>query len=294
VKRYWLLLLWLTSACSTSGNAWVREQYARSDNEPWDPESLPKDPEYRRGPPPGFAVKSRTLGAPVGEQAEAAGAPPTGLPRPSIQASGGGDKRRKVSPSQLKGKVLGTFRNTYYDFPSENDFTGDTVILHGPQCRPIGNVIRSFFEALCVQGSGLLASGSPVSFNRRDCECAENCPKTGQKICFDTLDIGKFPWGRGATGHAITPLLTVAVDSSVIALGTSLYIPEFDGLPRDASQQSLHDGCFIAQDRGLKVQGQHVDVFTGLQSMTRMWNGLVPSNAGVTVVVDSPRCERSQ
>lgn len=294
LKRYWLLLLWLPTACVTSGNAWVRETYTPINGEPTDPQTLPREPDYGRRPPPGFAVQSRTLGEPVQESAGGTEEVPSGQPRPNVVASADKNPRRRVSPSQLKGKVLGTFRNTYYDFPAETDFTGETVTLHGPQCRPIATVVRSFFEALCVQGSGLLASGSPVSFNRRDCDCAEICPKTSQKICFDSLDIGKFPWGRGATGQAITPLLTVAVDSEVIPLGTSLYIPEYEGLPRDASQTSLHDGCFIAQDRGLKVQGQHVDVFTGLRSMTRLWNGLMPSNLGVTVVLESPKCERSR
>ena len=100
--------------------------------------------------------------------------------------------------------------------------------------------------------------------------------------------------GLGLVGKAITPLLTVAVDSSVIPLDTPLYIPEFEGLPRDAARSAVHDGCFIAQDRGLKVRGAHVDVFTGDPSMTRVWNTLVPSNRGVTVILDSPKCARAR
>jgi len=211
-----------------------------------------------------------------------------------IAATGKGrTPQRSRAPGALEGKTLGTFRNTYYDFPSESEFTGEPVTLFGAQCKPIAQVARGFFEAVCVQGSGLLANGSPISFHRRDCECADICPRTQQRICFDALDITKFPWGRGASGTAITPLLTVAVDSNVIPLGAPLYIPEFDGLPRDAARTSLHDGCFVAQDRGLRVQGLHVDVFTGQPLVTRLWNGMVPSNQGVTVVVDSPKCARA-
>jgi 3D (Asp-Asp-Asp) domain-containing protein len=94
-------------------------------------------------------------------------------------------------------------------------------------------------------------------------------------------------------GKAITPLVTVAVDSSVIALGTPLYIPEYEGIARDASGSTTHDGCFMAEDRGLAVKGQHVDVFTGYREITQLWNRLVPSNRGVTVVLDSPRCKRA-
>jgi 3D (Asp-Asp-Asp) domain-containing protein len=198
---------------------------------------------------------------------------------------------RPVSPGD--GQVLGTFRNTYYDFPNEGDYTGDAVSIYDGQCKPKASVPQGFFESLCVQGSGLLKSGNTVSFNRRDCECAPVCPRTGQRICFDVLDITKFPWGRGATGQPITPLLTVAVDSSIVPLGTAIFIPEYVGMPRDSERRGKHDGCFVAQDRGLRVQGQHVDIFTGQAAMTQLWNSLIPSNKGVTVVVHSPRCERA-
>ncbi len=194
---------------------------------------------------------------------------------------------------KLEGKVLGKFRNTYYDFPSESEHTGPAVALKNAECQTIKDVPKGFYEAVCVQGSGTLAGGQTVSFAKRDCSCAAVCSKTGQKICFDALDPKQFPYGRGATGGAITPLYTVAVDSDVIPLGTTVYIPELEGMPRDAESSGLHDGCFLAQDRGLRVKGKHVDVFTGHPSMTRLWNKLAPSNDGVTLVLDSPKCARA-
>jgi 3D (Asp-Asp-Asp) domain-containing protein len=77
-------------------------------------------------------------------------------------------------------------------------------------------------------------------------------------------------------------------------MGTAIYIPEFDGLPIDPARAAVHDGCFIAQDRGLRVKGQHVDVFTGYAAMTALWNRIVPSNQGVTVVVEDPHCARAE
>ncbi len=197
---------------------------------------------------------------------------------------------RTQAPHVPEGHVLGRFRNTYYDFPSEADYGGQQVSLMDKDCHPIKQVPQGFHDAICVQGSGRLSNGVTVSFSKRDCECARVCPRTGQKICFDALDSEQFPWGRGALGEAITPLLTVAVDDSVIPMHTVLYIPEFEGVPRDASGSAVHDGCFVAQDRGLHVTGPHVDVFTGRQSVTELWNRLVPSNQGVTVILDAPRC----
>jgi 3D (Asp-Asp-Asp) domain-containing protein len=258
----------LLAGCATAGSAWMAEPLPGSED-PF--------PEERTDYP-------------------ATSAPAAARPTPRVleeDTTSPVEIAARAPPTKLEGRVLQGFRNTYYDFPSEGEFNGDAIALKDAQCRTIRSVPRGFYEAVCVQGSGTLTSGRTVSFARRDCECAEVCPRTGQKICFDELDPRHYPWGRGATGQAITPLLTVAVDSDLIPLHTALYIPEFDGMPRDASSSSFHDGCFIAQDRGLKVKGQHVDVFTGETGLTRLWNQLVPSNRGVTVVLDSPRCARA-
>jgi 3D (Asp-Asp-Asp) domain-containing protein len=257
------------AACSTAGNAWITEP-ATADDEDLVATNVhpPREPEAAQDP---SRFQTRVLGS---EDVRSDALRPKNAP--------------------LAGKVLGTFRNTYYDFPSEADGTGEGVTLRDAKCGAIGEVPRSFYEAVCVQGSGILKTGRPVSFARRDCECAEVCPKTSQKICFESLDPLKYPWGRGALGTPIMPLLTVAVDDTVVPMGTAIYIPEFDGLPIDAAKSAVHDGCFIAQDRGLRVKGPHVDVFTGTHATTELWNRLVPSNRGVTVVVGNPRCARAE
>jgi 3D (Asp-Asp-Asp) domain-containing protein len=261
------------AACSTAGSTWIAEPLAPNDDSLVGTSDAPPElydaPESRQR-----GLRTRTLGAP----------------------SAPGDANASV-PSVAGtpiagGRSLGTFRNTYYDFPSEADYDGTSLALMNQSCKPIAQVPQSFFEALCVQGSGTLRRGVTVSFAKRDCACAPICPKTSQKICFDELDAREYPWGRGATGKPITPLLTVAVDPGVIPLGTALYVPELDGLPRDVNGTAVHDGCFIAQDKGLSVTGNHVDFFTGHKDVTALWNRRVPSNRGVTVVLESPRCAR--
>jgi len=291
VKRFGVqagLLAWFGSACATTGSGWMAEA--------WDPSHPDADGNSsgtvsvrKAAPPVRRSLASRSLGEGDTGMPDVAGAPFAGVAVERSESR----TRSAAQGGKIPGKVLGKFKNTYYDFPSESDYSGESVSLYDGQCRSKGSVPKAFFETLCVQGSGLLASGNPVSFNRRDCECASVCPRTGQRICFDVLDLAKFPWGRGATGQPITPLLTVAVDSNVLPLGTSIYIPEYAGLPRDLERRTKHDGCFVAQDRGLRVQGEHVDIFTGQAAMTRLWNSLVPSNSGVTIVLDSPRCMRA-
>jgi 3D (Asp-Asp-Asp) domain-containing protein len=214
--------------------------------------------------------------------------------RPQSRTIGTGPRtsdRNGVDRTGGGGHVLGTFRNTYYDFPAEGDHTGAAVSLMNASCQPIAKVPRGFYEAVCVQGSGSLKAGGTVSFSKRDCACAEVCPRTGQRICFDALDKASFPWGRGAAGTAITPLRTIAADTAVLPMGTIVYIPELDGAPRGEGGDTL-DGCFVVEDRGMKVKGEHVDIFTGQPAQTAMLNERVPSNQGVTVVVDAPRCAR--
>lgn len=266
----------LAAGCSTAGNTWI--------NQPFEPIAREENP-GDVSPAPDLEAAARPAGTPVRARTLGGGA----APESTAEAAASG---AAVPVSLAGGRSLGVFRNTYYDFPSEADYDGPSVALPNARCTTIASVPRAFFEALCVQGSGTLRKGVTVSFARRDCECAPVCPKTGQKICFDELDAREFPWGRGATGKAIIPLLTVAVDPSVIPLGTPIYVPELDGLPRDPEGTTAHDGCFIAQDKGLSVTGQHIDVFTGHHSLTTLWNRRVPSNRGVTVVVDSPRCAR--
>ncbi|MSP26804.1 MAG: hypothetical protein EXR75_17015 [Myxococcales bacterium] len=184
----------------------------------------------------------------------------------------------------------GLFRNTYYYFPEEPSFpeAGETRQLFDSACRPIRTVSQDFHDRLCVQGSGRLASNATVSFAKRDCECAAACPRTGQRICYELLDARRFPHGRGAAGRAITPFRTVAVDSEVIPLGAAVYIPDYHGL-RDPHGKP-HDGCFVAEDRGHRVRGRHVDVFVGAAASVEAWNRAVPSNRGVRVLVDASRC----
>ena len=49
-------------------------------------------------------------------------------------------------------------------------------------------------------------------------------------------------------------------------------------------------GCFVAEDRGVKVVGEHVDVFTGNPRITAHLNQLIPSNQGVHVYARVGHC----
>ena len=175
---------------------------------------------------------------------------PTATPSAATPAA-----RPTGTAMSVTGPPAEKFRNTYYDFPAESaTLGGPRKSLFNAECKLIREVPDTFHDAICVQGSGRLATGETASFARRDCECASVCPRTDQKICFDVLDKNKFPFGRGAAGKAITPLRSVAVDVDVIALGTVLYIPDYHGLR--GPDGKAHDGCFIAERPRFEGQRQ--------------------------------------
>lgn len=278
------LLASAAAACSTAGSTWMAEPLpgAADDSALLDPDALPDSGQAGRAGTPG-SRRVVVLGREPASEPPAFASPAGDGAEPALSL-------RETGTDTAGGRSLGKFRNTYYDFPDERDFTGPTLALRGRDCETLKLVPAGFYGSLCVQGSGRLATGQTVSFSRRNCGCAEVCERTGERICFDALDPRRFPFGRGATGHAITPLYSVAVDSAVIPLGTPLYVPELKGLPRDASGTLRHDGCLLAEDRGIRVRGKQVDVFTGDPRVTALYERFLPSNRGVTVVVGASHC----
>jgi N-acetylmuramoyl-L-alanine amidase len=73
------------------------------------------------------------------------------------------------------------------------------------------------------------------------------------------------PFGEGVSGFMLVPYRTIAVDRSVIPIGSVVYIPEARGqvvtLPSGAT--AVHDGYFYAADVGGAIRGNHIDVFIG-------------------------------
>ena len=189
----------------------------------------------------------------------------------------------------VAGQSIGVFRNTYYSFPQEADYSGAKTTVFDASCKPIASVPTTFHDKVCVQGSGRLASGQTISFAKRNCTCAAECPRSKQKICYEALSPTQFPYGRGALGKPITPFRTIAVDSAVVTLDTAVYMPAFVGLP--LPDGGKHDGCFFAEDRGMKVVGKSVDVFAGSEGDLARWNKLVPTAQGVEMFVGHPRCD---
>jgi 3D (Asp-Asp-Asp) domain-containing protein len=73
-------------------------------------------------------------------------------------------------------------------------------------------------------------------------------------------------YGEGIKGYQLVPYRTIAVDETVIPIGSIIYIPAAKGvtIALPSGDQFIHDGNFYAADVGGAVSDNHIDVFTGL------------------------------
>ena len=144
-----------------------------------------------------------------------------------------------------------------------------------------GRVPERYACSLKLEGSGLMRDDRVVNYTG-------SC-KFGYGTCFEQLDVGDFPFGRGAGLRPLIPFKSVAVDPRVVQLGEPLYVPEFDGMV--LPDGSIHDGCVRADDTGGGIKGRKLDFFVVTYGNFRV---LLDSLLGVTWItpqVEAPRCE---
>jgi 3D (Asp-Asp-Asp) domain-containing protein len=182
------------------------------------------------------------------------------------------------------GANLGSFQLTYYWVTAEDDFSGakDTN-LYDDSCTVLAVVPSAFAHSIGIEGTGRLSDGRVLNVSG-SCGCATS-------PCYTVVD-AQHPWGYGAQNNALVPFRSIAVDRTVIPLGSHVYIAEFDGvtMPGDPSYgQFVHDGCVSADDVGGGIIGKHVDFFAALEAHYRTLDGALGLNS-VTVYQGGQRC----
>ena len=182
------------------------------------------------------------------------------------------------------GASLGSFQLTYYWVTTEDEFSGakDTS-LYDASCNELAKVTAQFAASLKLEGTGRLSDGRILNY---DGGCS--CPTSP---CYLVAD-AQHPWGYGVQGRALTPFRSIAVDTSVIAIGTPLYVAELDGvtMPGDAPWGSfVHDGCVVADDVGGGINGKHIDFFSALKQYYTTLDGQLGLTS-VTVHEGGDRC----
>ena len=100
------------------------------------------------------------------------------------------------------------------------------------------------------------------------------------------------------TGKPLQPFRTVAVDRTLIKLGSLLYVPDLEGrtMPGRAPWGGfVHDGCLVADDTGGGITGNQLDLFVGRKAYFFSLSGHRGSHAWarhIPVYDGSKICER--
>lgn len=155
------------------------------------------------------------------------------------------------------------------------------VELYTPAGFFFGRVPERFAWSLRLEGSGLMRDGRVINYTG---PC-----KFGYGTCFEQLDIGEHPFGRGAGLRPLIPFKSVAVDPRIIAIGEPLYIPEFDGMV--LPDGSIHDGCVRADDTGGGIKKRKMDFFVVTYGNFRFLLDQLLGVSWITPHIQAPRCE---
>ena len=151
----------------------------------------------------------------------------------------------------------GKFQLTYYwaVSPEDADLTTPLVDVLNLDGMAIAQAPEDLVMQIALEGSGFLQDGTLINL-----ACA--CPYPDSR--FFVVDSALFPWGVDARGEALVPFSTLAVDPDAIALGTLVYLRDYDGIAVPAG--TVHDGCFFAGDTGFSIAGLHIDLFAGTRA----------------------------
>lgn len=169
-----------------------------------------------------------------------------------------------------------------YDDPEERNFAhADEVEIYTRDGLYIGAIPERFAWSLHMEGSGLMADGRVINYSG---PC-----KYGYGVCFETLDRGVHPYGRGAGKRPLIPFKSVAVDQRLVKIGDPLYIPEFDGLP--LPDGTVHDGCVRADDTGGGIKKRKMDFFVVTYRNFRFLLDELWGVSFITPHVNAPKCE---
>ena len=190
-------------------------------------------------------------------------------------------------------KSLGFFKLTYYHVAQEASEPIaeklDWPIYSADCAQIITFTTRTFHNELSLEGTGLLRDGRLVNFESR-CSCARAGYKK-LRTCYVVLDREAFPWGRGASLNnaffPLRPLYSVAVDPTLIPIGTEVFLPDLAG--RIGPEGTPLSGCFRAEDAGHNIKGKRLDLFTGLPTTTQ-WLQRNLRLDRVRVVINALRC----
>jgi 3D (Asp-Asp-Asp) domain-containing protein len=200
---------------------------------------------------------------------------PSPAPAPPSTSSFTGTSFDLPAPSQSSLERRYTLWATYYRLHQANIARSGYPMLDR-QGNALGITLshRDWCDA-ALQGSVQVMDGSRVlgtynfagrgTYQQVDCAGFFPTLRTVQDTGRVRFGQASGPFGDGTAGFILVPYRTIAVDRSVIPIGSVIYIPEARGqwVTLPSGEQVVHDGYFYAADVGNAIQGNHIDVFAG-------------------------------
>jgi 3D (Asp-Asp-Asp) domain-containing protein len=159
------------------------------------------------------------------------------------------------SPFRNRMKKVGDLKPTFYWIAMEKA-DGESRIR--PLKDMAGNVLAMvtprFETELRMEGTGKMLDGRIINYDDR-----VRLPDGKMEIRW-LICPPEAPYGYGVDRIPLVPFRSVAVDPTVVPIGSSIYIPLAVGakLP----DGTIHDGMFKAVDIGSAIKNKRIDMFT--------------------------------
>lgn len=200
--------------------------------------------------------------------------PETGNPYPGLPALSGSMGFNLPEPNQVAlGRDLSLWATYYYVHRAQNVVGGEPLLdMSG---RSLGVALsQKDWCAGAVEGTLQVMDGqqSLGTYNyagtnsRAQVNCTAFYPSLGRRTGTVRFMRTNNPFGDGVQGNALVPYRTIAVDRSIIPIGSVIYIPQARGVTvtLPSGERVTHDGYFFAADVGGAIRDRHIDVFLGV------------------------------
>jgi len=179
----------------------------------------------------------------------------------------------------VKGQKLTLWSTFYFIHQAKDSNAPDAISLRDSNSNSLGVKLsqKDWCNAALEGTVRVLDSNNVIktyNFAKRGTNAQTNCISFFPNLPNETVkamnrslfELAKSLFGDGSGGFILVPYRTIAVDKTVIPLGTLIYIPDARGkeviLP--SGKKVKHDGYFFAADVGGAIKQNHIDTFLGI------------------------------
>lgn len=141
------------------------------------------------------------------------------------------------------------------------DMNSPLVDLFDNNGNIIATIPEEFAKRIAMEGRGFLPDGRLIVLSN---------DYDWPKARFKQIDTSIAPWGYDFSGAPLVPFKSLGVDTSIIPLGSEVYIEEFVGI--QLPDGNTHDGWYKATDY---THPNYIDIFVGSYSNYKYLTSLI-------------------